>query len=413
MSNNEYDSVLLEKEKYEEVIDDRPFIRRHLLGIDFLVIVLILLGGFIYYFNVILNPNRIILDDVTDGVNFVDKLFSFIRFDGDDSYSISGNIKFVVDSNVEGGYDKLDRLKMNYSFDYDKGNSFLTLDSDRYKFDYYHVNDLSVLNYDEKYVNIEDKVFGINDYIYTFDKIKSEVFKYFYEIDFNRDVIFSDDRLLVEVSGVISGKDINRIYRKVFENINNDKRCSYVLSYLDLVNKNIVSDEAEFIVTVRNDLFLNDLVYLKIILNDSNYRGVLTYSSSLISYSDGVNNYKLEVDNSSDLVSFSFYDKDVLSKSFSVNFNSSMYNYSNYIDKKYIILIKDGSDNNYNYTLNIKKEGDEYLDFLCVLGMKYNNSVDLINTPSYYEKDLEYEGYNYMMEIYDEIISLLKSVNFL
>ena len=63
MSNN-YDSVLKEKKKYVDYVDDRPFIIRHLFIIDIFAILLFLFISFVIYFNTVLSSKNIVLNDL-------------------------------------------------------------------------------------------------------------------------------------------------------------------------------------------------------------------------------------------------------------------------------------------------------------------------------------------------------------
>ena len=375
----EYKSVLKEKKKYEEVIDDRPFLRRHLFGVNFLIVVFILLISFVVYFFNILTPASIFKDDLLDFYYAFDSVFKEIFFDYDlsDNYHIYGEGNIDIESN----YSNLDLLnyldgyKVNYSYKSNKNSNLLELNYDNNKYVYNRKNleqYIDTLDYKLKLKNLESNV-SINTYNKVIEVIKNSIFNYIDTLDFKRSVYVLDGKVVVDVNIELTGKDINDMYSSVIDDLSNDIECR---SFINMINsdwlkkKNIVSDDSSYSIQVMNDIFMNDIIEFKLILRDGEYRGLINYNNGEITYNDGVDDYVLNL-NFSD-------------KNFEIKINK--------IDELYSVFSGSGSDSGYVYTYQIINIIDK-----VSLQIKKGDTIDYI--------------FSYMKETDDEKINLLINFN--
>ena len=210
--NNKYNSVLKEKKIIEEDVDNRHFLRRNALEIDFLIIVIILIISFIVYYSTILKPVQVLEDNTNEIINYI-KIFSdniIPNYDIDNSYNLSGNLNIKLETNNNS--DIVNYIN-NYNLDYavNKLNNkyIIDLNNNNDKFEYLKDNlNQYIYNLDKKYkLNNLDTNININSYQLVIKIIKESLLKELNNISYKKNIKVKDGKALVEISTNISGKE--------------------------------------------------------------------------------------------------------------------------------------------------------------------------------------------------------------
>ena len=373
--SGKYDSVLKESKKYEEVRDDRPFLRRHLFGINFLAVLLILFISFGIYFFVILSPARIVSDDLLEFLDLFGSVTSKLSFDYDfeGAYHLSGDVDVQVDTNYSDQevVSFLNGLQFDYDYMEEGDYQLLDINSDEYSLRYYADQKNGYFNYDDTFVSYALPVkYSFSSYE-EFASVMSEVLiSQFHDLEFHKSVLVSDGKLVVGITFSVSGEDINQFYASILKKLGrSDESFS---------GGKIVSDSSQYIVTIKEDLFCNDLIDMKIVINDQDYRGVVTYSDSVFEYSDDDHAYRFVMKYENEDFSFRVYEGDDMKYILSGKGDDDSYIYQyqviNVVDNLRLQVKKDSNQN--EYILNINKEnGDRYVYLSVTFLLNYDREV--------------------------------------
>lgn len=363
MSNN-YDSVLKEKKKYVDYVDDRPFIRRHLFLVNIFAILIILVISFVIYFNTTLSSKNIVLNDIDYFYNKFNSLYKNTGISNIDDIKFNGDISLEVDSN----YDNIDdmnilrELKFNYSLISNDNNKYYSINNDDYSFSYLEKGNKAFLTTSD--MNVMYNINSNND-----SKDENDIID---NIKLDKKTFTSDGKIVVSVSFSVDGNIVNDYLNSLSNNY---------FSLLNLFNIKIVNN-TKYDITVKNDIFTNDIISIKVVKKDDNNRGVLYISDNTFTYSDdNDNNYKGVFDIKDDSFMFKLYEDEELKivLSGNGNDNSYVYNYQviNVVDNATIQIKKDNI--NTIYTVNMKKEkGDKYMNILATISNN-NTSIDIDN----------------------------------
>lgn len=389
--SNKYDSILKEKKKYDEVVDNRHFLRRHALIIDFLVIIVILIISFIIYFLTILNPARVIYDDILDFVNYIDIVYErgLIIYDFNSKYNFNGNVDVKLDTNYDNKevVEFLNGLSFNYSYMENSDNRLFNVSGDNYSFDYFEDNKNGYLNYEDRSVNYNllGSNYGIDDYEDILGIVSLSLKEELKELDIDKNVFISNGRLVISIDFELSGIEINNIYRNVINKLESRGR---VLPSV-IRDRKLVSDSATYRFTIKNGIFENNLIDLKIVSIEEDNRAVFTYYDDTFKYKDNNNEYKCVLKVEDIDFSLRLYEDDVMKYILSGSGNDNSYSYTyqviNVIDNLSLKIVEDTNENKYN--LIVKKEKDDnYFNLYIDFNVKYNNYADIDNT-SVIDKD--------------------------
>ena len=363
MSNN-YDSVLKEKKKYVDYVDDRPFIRRHLFLVNIFAILIILVISFVIYFNTTLSSKNIVLNDIDYFYNKFNSLYKNTGISNIDDIKFNGDISLEVDSN----YDNIDdmnilrELKFNYSLISNDNNKYYSINNDDYSFSYLEKGSKAFLTTND--MNVMYNINSNND-----SKDESDIID---NIKLDKKTFTSDGKIVVSVSFSVDGNIVNDYLNSLSNNY---------FSLLNLFNIKI-DNNTKYDITVKNDIFANDIISIKVVKKDDNNRGVLYISDNTFTYSDdNDNNYKGVFDIKNDSFMFKFYNDEDLKFVISGkgSDNSYVYNYQviNVVDNAAIQIKKE--KNKTVYTINIKKEKeDKYLNILATINNDAT-SIDIDN----------------------------------
>ncbi len=363
MSNN-YDSVLKEKKKYVDYVDDRPFIRRHLFLVNIFAILIILVISFVIYFNTTLSSKNIVLNDIDYFYNKFNSLYKNTGISNIDDIKFNGDISLEFDSN----YDNIDdmnilrELKFNYSLISNDNNKYYSINNDDYSFSYLEKGNKAFLTTSD--MNVMYNINSNND-----SKDENDIID---NIKLDKKTFTSDGKIVVSVSFSVDGNIVNDYLNSLSNNY---------FSLLNLFNIKIVNN-TKYDITVKNDIFTNDIISIKVVKKDDNNRGVLYISDNTFTYSDDNDiNYKGVFDIKDDSFMFKLYEDEELKivLSGNGNDNSYVYNYQviNVVDNATIQIKKDNI--NTIYTVNMKKEkGDKYMNILATISNN-NTSIDIDN----------------------------------
>ena len=378
MSNN-YDSVLKEKKKYVDYVDDRPFIRRHLFLVNIFAILIILVISFVIYFNTTLSSKNIVLNDIDYFYNKFNSLYKNTGISNIDDIKFNGDISLEVDSN----YDNIDdmnilrELKFNYSLISNDNNKYYSFNNDDYSFSYLEKGSKAFLTTND--MNVMYNINSNND-----SKDESDIID---NIKLDKKTFTSDGKIVVSVSFSVDGNIVNDYLNSLSNNY---------FSLLNLFNIKI-DNNTKYDITVKNDIFANDIISIKVVKKDDNNRGVLYISDNTFIYSDdNDNNYKGIFDIKDDSFMFKLYEGEELKIVLSGkgNDNSYVYNYQviNVVDNATIQIKKDNI--NTIYTVNMKKEnGDKYVNILAIISNN-NTSIDIDNIDFLNNSFISYDKLN-------------------
>lgn len=404
MSNN-YDSVLKEKKKYVDYVDDRPFIRRHLFIIDIFAILLFLFISFVIYFNTVLSSKNIVLNDLEYLHNRIYSLYKNTGISNIDDIKFNGDVSLEVDSNYDNlnDMDILRKLEFNYSLLLNDDNKYYSINNGDYSFSYLEKGSKAFLTTSD--MNVMYNINSNND-----DKDINDIID---NLRLDKHTFTSDGKIVVSVSFSVDGNIVNDYISSMGNNYSN------ILKIFNMkIDNNIKYD-----VTVKNDIFTNDIVSIKIVRRDNNNRGVLFISDNTFTYSDdNDNNYKGVFDIKDDSFMFKFYSDEELKLVISGNGSDNSYVYSyqviNVVNNA-IIQIKKESDRTV-YTINIKRENDnKYMNILATVSND-NTSVDIDNLEFLNNKFVWYDRLDeadkkkidkYIFRYYNSLKGLLDYVN--
>ena len=403
MSNN-YDSVLKEKKKYVDYVDDRPFIRKHLFIINVFALSILLLISFGIYFLTILSPQNIFLNDLNYLNNKFYNLYKNLGINDINNLNLNGNIVLEVNSNYDNTDDinLIKKLTFDYSLLEKESNKYLSISNVDYPFSYLEKNNKAFLATSDMNV-----IYDTNA-----EKTK-DITEISNSIDLTKQTFISDGKIVTNLSFEIDGNTINELLN------------SFSKKYIDILKLfNIDFDNsAKYEFTFKNDIFTNNIISIKIVKRSENNREVLVINDNTLTYSDdNDNNYKATLDIKSNDFTFKFYNQEKLKFVISGkgNDNSYVYNYQviNVVDNAAIQIKKE--KNKTVYTINIKKEKeDKYLNILATI----NNdaiSIDIDNLEflnnefvsySKLDEDTKRKLDDYIFKYYNSFKNLFDYVN--
>lgn len=421
--SNKYDSVLKEKKKYEEVIDDRHFLRRYLLLFNFLAVILILLISFSIYFFNILKPSRIIYDDLIDFFDYIDILYDKVLIDDkfNSSYNLSGNMSINLDTNYEDNDDILflNDLNLEYSIlEKDKSRS-VSIKGDDYSYKYFENGKKGYLNYEDKFISYDliNSSYYLKDYKNALIKILDFLYKELDKSNLKKSVFIHDEKLVVSVDLSLSGSYINKVYSNMIKELEDDGR---VLPSFLKKNK-LVSDTAKYQINIKNGVFDNDLVSFKMIINDNDYRGVITYSGDTLEYNDGNTVSKCVLKKEGDDFVIRFYVGDKMKYVLSGKGNDNSYVYTYHVIEvvdNFKIRIK-RENNKYDYSFEVNKETEnKRFNFVMNASLNYSDYVSfdkgIVDNEfvlySTLEQKLKDDTDNYVNRLYNSLINVFNIV---
>ena len=385
--NDEYNSILKEKKVYEESTSEikHPMLKKFMfLGIFLSLIVIVV--SYIVYYNTVLSSDSVLLNNslkLLDKYSVISKGLSF-------NYDLSNN--YMLDGSIT-----IDNVNYDYSFIKDNNKIKRTFSNDDRSVLYYFDSDLNYMKLSslgDSYIEKDNSLYSMDDYFKDYQSISNGIYNYFYNIllsssvdslynrlynidnynyiinnircNFNNYIdgdkyikkfYFYNERPVVEVDLVLNTNDIN----KILGNGDNNLELS------DDYNINIVS---------KNDAIMNDIVEVKIIINNKtkDTREVISYIDGNIVYVDskGISNKMVLSEKDNDFI-LKFYKDDVLYSVLSGKREDDKYNYT------YQVI-----DKIENVSLEVLNNKNEYS---YLLSSNLNNNISTILIDGVYSSD--------------------------
>ena len=279
---SDYDSILKEKKKKKEVVvkSEEPKVKKFpTLLLSIISVILVLIISYVVYYNTILEKSNIVINDLKYLKESYQTIFSKLYIDNFKKDNLDG--KIILNDNS------------TYSFIKENDNYYLKVPSI------------------DKYIN---KNVVVNNRV--------DVSTFLKEIDKDRYIktFYLDGKVpIVEVNLILERVELERILgRKII-------------------------NEYEAIITVQNHAFSNEILNIKIVLNDriTSTRKVITIENNTIYYKDDNNNLKFNVLIKNDDFTIKVYKDDILYSVLNGMENVNTYDYSyQIIDKLYTLKLK-------------------------------------------------------------------------
>lgn len=316
---SEYDSILKEKKKYEEPVikDDSPK-KFPWFKVDILLLSILLIIGYIIYYNTILTPELIFFNDIKLLVDKYENIFLPLELDNlKADYSLIGNINYE-DKVYDFEIDKINR-QTNFS---------LSLDSQNLNY-YANLNENYIkLSNDEKYYNINK-----NDYFNMIINLKEYFMNNLSKDKFIKKFYLNDTIPVVESSLVLDNNDI-----------------------IEAIKPNYYDGTYEVLFTFKNNAIKNEIISMKMVVNNlmTNERMVLIYENDYLTYMDDNVNFRIELEEDEDnYFKLNFYQNDNLFSVLTGTMQENSYQYTyQLIDEIYNIYLTISKDSDiYNYEL--------------------------------------------------------------
>lgn len=307
-----YDSILKEKKKYNDFIEDNSYKKFPWFKIDVLLISVLLIISYLIYYNTILSPKVVFLNDIKILINKYESILSPIEINNlDNNYGIIGNIK-LNDKDYDFQIDKIDK------------ETKLILGLNEQNFHYYSNNNENYIK-----LNNNDIFYKLNnnDYFSMISNLKN----YFNNIPKNKFIkkfYFNGTTPIVENNLILKNNDI-----------------------IEALKPNHYNSTYEVLFTFKNNAITNEIISMKVAINNlmTNERGVLVYEKDYLTYRDDKLNLKLELEEKNKDFTLKIYKNDILFSNLSGTNQENSYQYI------YQVI-----DKIYNINLNISKDDDMY-----------------------------------------------------
>lgn len=346
----DYDSILKEKKTYEEPINKNTDpVTFPWFQIDLILISLIIVISYIVYFNIVLTPKNIFLNDLKIVSNKYQNILNPIDLSilNNKTYNLKGSI------NID---------EINYTYNLNKNNNKmnLTLNKDDLSLNYYTISK-------ERYI----KLSNFNDLYYKLSNTKSS------------NILTSLKNYIT--NNLIEDKFIKKFYIKGTDPIVESNLILNNEDLLTIFNLNNIDNSYKLLLTFKNHAITNEIIEIKLKINNltTNERILLTYDNKYITYKDDNNYLKFELINNIDDFRLNIYKDDILYSVLTGTKKETSYQYLyQIIDEVYNLTLNINKDNNltsYSLLSNIEKNDIIETNNL-ILTIEANEDVKLENT---------------------------------
>ena len=363
MSN--YDSILKTKNTYKEDVVNIENKKKKFpwFRIDFICIILLLVVSYFIYYNNVLTPDNIFLNDLKTIYDkysiIVDN--SNVKYFINNNYNLKGNLDFndeVYNINLNKFQDKLkirfgiNEEYLNYQIDDNEA--------------YLNVSNFNDIYYKESTDNYLSMYYNVIDYLQN-RLPKSKFIKKFY------------------LNGTIPVVESNLVL-----NTDNIK---------DALGVGELKNTYEILFTFKNNAISNKIISMKVIVNNSTTgrRGVFIYENGILTYTENDIVYKFVIENNNKDFRLDIYKNDTLYSVLTGNNKDKSYEYLyQVIDKVYnisLIVNKEDSIPTYQLSSNINVDNERRTDNLNI---SLEGNKDIIEDNSL---DIKKEDYNNLDEI--------------
>lgn len=362
MSN--YDSILKTKNTYKEDVVNIENKKKKFpwFRIDFICIVLLLVVSYFIYYNKVLTPDNIFLNDLKTIYDkysiIVDN--SNVKYFINNNYNLKGNLYFngeVYNINLNKFQDKL-KIRFGINEEY---LNYQIEDNEAYL----NVSNFNDIYYKESAINYLSMYYNVIDYLQN-RLPKSKFIKKIY------------------LNGTIPVVESNLVL-----NTDNIKEA---LGVSELKNT------YEILFTFKNNAISNKIISMKVILNNSTTgrRGVFIFENGNLTYTENDIVYKFVIENNNKDFRLDIYKNDTLYSVLTGNNKDKSYEYLyQVIDKVYnisLIVNKEDSIPTYQLSSNINVDNERRSDNLNI---SLEGNKDIIED----NIELKKEDYNNLDEI--------------
>ena len=344
-----YDSILKEKKTYREEIPTKKNKVKKFpwLLLDIICLILILIISYIIYFQTILTPKNIFLNDL--------KIVS-------DKYTpIMKNLN--IDQIIKDSYNSVGTITLNeqiYKFNLAKEKNIKKLDLS--------LNEQNLIYYEkenESYINLStlnDTYYKLsnNNYSNILNNIKTYLKDTLKEEDFIKK--FYLNKMIVESNLVLDNSAIKKA--------------------LNINSKNTY----EALITFKNNAITNEIISLKVVINNqiTNKRFVIIYEDEVLTYKDDNKTLTFKLEEKNKDFTLKIYQNNILYSVLAGTSSEKSYQYTyQIIDKIYNITLKTTSNaNSYTYEVTSTIEEDKIIKnqtLELILNYQENSSFESIN----------------------------------
>lgn len=343
----EYDSVLKEKKVYEEeneVKKQKPKYKIYIF-LYFVIMLIVLIVYYIIYYQNILSPNNILINDMNTIIQKYQSIFEYIDLNLDDSQKLEG-ILLLNDLEYNCGLLKNeDAIQMEIS-NVDNYLTYYTTKTEHY---------ISLSSLPDKKIKL-DTLLNLNNLKKMFSKLNTILPNEKYI----KRIYLEENTPVVEVSTTITNNEINQF-----------------------LGNNQIRDNYEILVTFKNHAITNGIVYTKMIINNrtTNQRNVFTYKDGILEYTDNEGNvYKITLSIKKEDFHLKIYKEEELYSIFLGKRIENTYQYTyQIIDKIYNITLDITQENNgYQYQLTsiIERAGEKQKNIAKISLYKKENMLN-------------------------------------
>lgn len=296
MGNNQYDSILKEKDNFENEDDAKHKYFKLLIFFGFLISIVIVVVSYFIYYNTILDNESIFFNNLSKVEKYYSKIYDDVSF----SYNINDN--YLIDGDIDVGNDNFkysfvkDGSKIKrVIFNNDKSVSYFEDGSYSYfkisSLGDYYIKEKTKLNDLNYYLdNIEQIRDDFNTYLYSsvLDKSSYDLFNQIYNLNNLGNII--GDVASSYRSNISSDKYIRKIYfdnKKPVVEVNLILDKNQINNILNSSNLNI-DDDYQINITMKNNAITNGIIDIKVVINNKtkNVRRLLEYKNNIMYYTD-------------------------------------------------------------------------------------------------------------------------------
>lgn len=375
--SDKYDEILKEKPKYadpEPLISKKNKYFKISLLVGIILSLIVILISYIFYYNIVLASESIVLNNINKVVKKYNYIYSNIvpSYLDQNNYSIDSTISYN-DRKYNYLYVKNGKEQSRTFSNEDRFITFYTVNSKNYiktsNIQYYiereeSKKNLSDINTMKQSLELEPTAFIYSE---LFNGVSTDLSKNYYNLD-NVNKTIDDIRNNFN-SYIAKDKYIKKLYllnKKLIVEVNLTLNTNDLNSILGDNNLKL-NDNLNVNITTKNDAITNEIDNVKVVINNEtlNKRTVITYDNKSVTITDDKGtNKKIVFNKKSNYYDVKFYNNNILYSVLSLENSSNKYVYAyRVIDKLYSINLEVNKDNNdvkYKMETNINNQTNKF-----------------------------------------------------
>ncbi len=375
--SDKYDEILKEKPKYadpEPLISKKNKYFKISLLVGIILSLIVILISYIFYYNIVLASESIILNNINKVVKKYNYIYSDIipSYLDQNNYSIDSTISYN-DRKYNYLYVKNGKEQSRTFSNEDRFITFYTVNSKNYiktsNIPYYiereeSKKNLSDINTMKQSLELEPIAFIYSE---LFNGESTDLSKNYYNLD-NVNKTIDDIRNNFN-SYISKDKYIKKLYllnKKLIVEVNLSLNTNDLNSILG-DNSLEINDNLNVNITTKNDAITNEIDNVKVVINNEtqNKRTVITYDNKSVTITDDKGtNKKIVFNKKSNYYDVKFYNNNILYSVLSLENNSNKYVYAyRVIDKLYSINLEVNKENDnvkYKMETNINNQTNKF-----------------------------------------------------